>query len=97
MTQTPITATARRHFAAPAIAVAVIAAGIVAVSGAPAAAQTSVYIDGRIPVDPRTRAEVDAYFDELENRRRAEAEERERFQRFIYQDNIFGPQQQGRF
>jgi hypothetical protein len=62
-----------------------------------AGAQSSIYVDGRTPVDPRTQALVDAYFDEIENRRQARAEERERFERFIHHDNIFGPQQNGRF
>ncbi len=57
----------------------------------------SIYIDGSTPVDAQTRARVDAYFDEIRNREQARAEERERFNRFIYHDNIFGAQQIGRW
>jgi len=57
----------------------------------------SIYIDGSTPVDAQTRARVDAYFDEISNREQARAEERERFNRFIYHDNIFGAQQIGRW
>jgi len=57
----------------------------------------SIYIDGSTPVDARTKARVDAYFDEIRNREEARAEDRERFNRFIYHDNIFGAQQIGRW
>ncbi|VAW10159.1 hypothetical protein MNBD_ALPHA09-1178 [hydrothermal vent metagenome] len=57
----------------------------------------SIYIDGSTPVDARTKALVDAYFDEIRNRQEAKAEERERFNRFIYHDNIVGAQQFGRW
>ena len=57
----------------------------------------SIFIDGSTPVDAHTRARVDAYFDEIENREQAKAEERTRFDRFIYQDNTFGAQQFGRW
>lgn len=62
-----------------------------------ASAPRSIYVDGSTPVDPRTRSRVDAYFEQIENIERAKVEEQERFQRFIYHDNIFGPQQSGRF
>lgn len=57
----------------------------------------SIFIDGSTPVDARTRARVDAYFDEIENREQAKAEERTRLNRFIYHDNSFGSQQFGRW
>jgi len=57
----------------------------------------NIFIDGSTPVDARTKARVDAYFDEIRNREEARAEERERFNRFIYHDNIFGAQQIGRW
>lgn len=81
-------------FKASTIAAAALA---FALAASPALGQSSIYVDGSTPVDPRTRALVDAYFDQLENKRRARAEERERFDRFIHHDNLFGLQQQGRF
>ena len=96
MMEFPTMATVGRRFVLAAVAVGTLAALAPLVS-TPVGAQSSIYVDGNTPVDPRTRARVDAYFDELENRRQAKAEERERFQRFIYQDNIFGLQQNGRF
>lgn len=59
--------------------------------------QQSIYIDGATPVDARTKALVDAYFDEIRNRQQAKVEERERFNRFIYHNNIAGAQQFGRW
>lgn len=82
---------------------AALCAGIVACGAGGAAAQqpfdgqSSIYVDGSTPVDSRTRALVDAYMDQLDNERRARAEERERFDRFIHHDNVFGLQQQGRY
>lgn len=63
----------------------------------PGFGQGSFYLDERTPVDPDTRSRVDAYFDQLEDERRARAEEQERFERFIHHDNVVGPQQSGRF
>jgi len=57
----------------------------------------SIYIDGSTPVDARTKARVDAYFDEIRNREQARAEARMRLDRFIYHDNAFGAQQVGRW
>jgi len=90
-----------RRFSVTAGSVLALAVGL----GTVATAQTqeifdsrkSIYIDGSTPVDARTRARVDAYFDQIRNLEQARVEERERFNRFIYQDNISGAQQIGRW
>ena len=59
--------------------------------------RTSIFIDGSTPVDARTKALVDAHFDQIRDREQAKAEERQRLDRFIYHDNTFGAQQSGRW
>lgn len=60
-------------------------------------APQSLYIDGRTPVDQRTRDLVDAYLIYKEQLDREEAERRERFELFIYQDNIHSEHPFGRY
>ena len=61
------------------------------------AAPESIYIDGRTPVDQRTRDLVDAYLIHKELLDQEEAERRERYELFIYQDNIHSERPHGRF
>lgn len=59
--------------------------------------RSSFYIDGRTPVDARTREQVEAYIQEQRIADQREAERLERLELFIFQDRIYTGTSYGRY